>query len=365
MSTTRRITTVLAATAAVAGSALACSTPVQAATPPAAMPALSPASSARPTTGWSAMTIGTATGTAQLTLVSPDGKQYRVAAIGHDWDVADVSNDGRRILVANRTGDHPAFRVVDVRTGSSRAVAGRWFEMRFTNPTGQALVGRAVGDGTGPLVRTSLTGAVQARYAGTARGDGALPSQDGTVLVSRNGANRLQVNRNSGTVLRTLANPRGMLWCQPQHWSSATQFTAYCLPTGTRQDAQVYRFSTSGAAPVALTSRLPRTGALQFGYGDSWGTPKGQLVAAANSCGPARMGLVSGSRVTLLAAGRQASPLAVLGSRIWFVKGPACEPGKLSVTRHDLTTGRTVLLAGTSRNPGLSVTSVSVIDPKQ
>ncbi|GAA1393022.1 hypothetical protein [Luteococcus peritonei] len=354
MSTTRIITTVLAATA-VAGSALALAVPAQAA--PA--PALTAAAGAKVTGGWSAAVVGRPGATGTLTLVSPDGRQYPVTKLGSAWQVSDVTNDGSRVLVSNATGNAPIFRVVDVRTGAGRAVAGQWFEMRFTNPSGAALLGRTT---AGELVRTSLAGSVQARHAGTRGGDGMLPSLDGRLLVSMNGAHRIQVNSNGGARLRTIANPTGTTHCQPQHWTDASHFTAVCLPTGSREDVQVYRYSTAGGAPVALTARLPRTGALQFGYVDSWSTPTGQLVAAASSCGPARAGLVRGRQVQLLKAGSNASPLTVQGTSVWFLNAPGCEEGRSWLTRHDVATGRTVVLAGSTRNRGLSVTSVAVVD---
>lgn len=359
MNLIRRTTTGLAATLA-GGAVLASSLPGLA----APVPALTPAASARPAGGWSAAVIGRTGAAGQLTLVAPDGKQYRIASVGAAWSVADLSNDGRKVLLVNPTTNWPSHQVVDVRTGGVTKVAGNYWEMRFAAAS-TALLGRtAARNANGTLVRTSLAGAVQVRHAGTTGGSAMLPSADGKLVVSRTSARRLQVNTAGGALVRGLATPRGASWCEPTHWVTTTKFTARCAMTRSAQETQVYLFSTAGGTATPLTSRLPRTGGtFMFGYADSWGTPKGQLVEVPSGCGPSRLGLVRYTRVSLLSAGVGAMPQSVQGSNVWFLnRASACGNGTGTLSRHDLATGRTVLLAGGTRNPGLRTTSASVLD---
>lgn len=353
MTTTRRTATALAALALAAGSSLAANPVADAA----------PALPTNVGNGWSAVIVGPAkAGTAgNLRLVSPTGQQYSLGNTSADGWLADVSNDGRHVLLGSDGGPND-LSIVDTRTGARTHFHGRFEELRFTNPSGAGMLGRTP---TGAL-RLDTTGRTVVRFAQTGGGNGLLPSKDGLFLVSQNARGSLQVNGNAtGALVRTLANPAGFKDCHAQHWSDATHFTATCDPA--RGGAmQVFRFSIEGGRAVPLTSQLDTRQGLQWGYMDSWRLTNGsQLVTAVSPCGPVRAGVVRGHGVRIFRVGEGAEPMATVANQVYYLNGDGCGGDNHTLTRYDAVTGKQVLLAGGSRTPGLQVREVAVVDDKQ
>ncbi|WP_420174955.1 hypothetical protein [Luteococcus sp. OSA5] len=320
-----------------------------------------------PTDGWAVTTLQPSArrGAAQqMVLLSPTGKQYRVARVGALASIVDLSRDGRRVLYVDHASGKAVYRIFDLRTRRVTAVAGAATdpaEVRFSNPSGTALLVNTYGRG---LLRTTLGGSLQARYAGTKGSSFATQSPDGLFVVSQSSTSRLQVNGNKGALVRTLPTPKGYRNCMPGHWTSRTQLTGVCFLRTSPGTGQVFRFDVRGTAPVALTTALP-TKPVQYslGYQDHWRTPKGTVVAKINGCGSPSLARVRGSRLSWLPVGGDKSgAIAITGRSITYLTATHCGGDLLALHSYDLGTGRSILLAGGTANRGMRVTSAVVLD---
>lgn len=353
---------------AITGAALAAAALVPAIAPSPAVAATTPAAAVHATAGWSAVMLGhgTTSGNGTLVLVSPTGARYTVrAGFSLGTQVEDVANDGRHVLVADYDTGDLRHRLVEVSTGRVTTFQGRWSEMRFTNPSGAAVLARTMPwTRSGGLQRLGFRDGAShlptsvVEFRSTLGGQDMLPTPGGTAVVSTIADHRLQVNANSGALLRRIALPSGMRWCSPQHWRDAAHFTAACYGTGSV--TRVYSFPVGGGRPVALTTSLPTSGSLQWGYHDSWSLSSGQVVLAESPCGPARLGRVRAGRVSLLPGAGSNATLAVTGGFAYQLTGQDCGSTGGSLVRTSMATGARTVLAGGSR---MTVRSAAVVDP--
>lgn len=315
------------------------------------------------TNGWSAVILGKSTFSAPGTLymVSPAGKQYRVGPVAALWSVMDVSNDGRRVLLANHQGNYPAHVVVDTRTGVQKKVQGTWWEARFANGLGSALL--AVDTATGRLWRTDLAGKKTFVFQNSGHQLAGDPTPDGRTVVVPRGFDGLTVaNGTNGRTIRRVNLPVGVTSCSFGHWLTGSKFTVSCSPSAKDQRRMVYIATTTGTPATVLTRGITRTMYTQFGFNDSWGTKKGQVVMVGVGCGAAPLARVSGSKVTQVSRRGDAN-LGVVGSTLFNTHGmTTCERPATQLVKHDLVTGKVQLLAGGTKNPGLVVKSVALVD---
>ncbi|GAB2470224.1 hypothetical protein GCM10027030_01140 [Luteococcus sediminum] len=298
----------------------------------------------------------------RLVRFGANGSQQHLARVGVNWSVEDVSEDGRRVLLVDRTGSVTKINIHDTATRKTTPVKGNWHFVRFTKPSGTGLILQGLPKTSGasfPTVRADLAGRAKVSFPGI--GDVATQNPAGTLLVAHT-ARGVTVNSNAtGKVVRVVPNPRGYKNCFPRHFRDATNFTAVCSPTsGSPNLTQVFSMSTSGGRPTPLTSGLRRTDGAKMGFVDSWTTPRGQVVELMVGCGARKTGLVSGRTAKVVDAG---APIRVQGSVVTVARADGCDPGTNTIANRNLATGKVTLLVGEGRNKGETLRSWALVDP--
>lgn len=306
--------------------------------------------------GWAVVILGDPGKTSgrQLVLVSPTGQQYPMRGIGGYWNIDDVSVDGRKLLVWPEDGYNPVASVVDVAANTQRAV-GPLVGASFTGPTGDRLA--EVGDeglGTSPR-KLTLTGKTVFGIPGYPDNVTANPS--GTVLLADTAATDTVVSNATGQKIRGLGRPAGG-WseCWASHWISDTTFTQVCGNSSGSRTA-VYRFSTTGAAPVRLTSSALEGKQIT----DFWSTSGRQVVRVDGQC--EKFAVVRGSALSLYnPKATNVSARAVVNGNLYYGPDRICGFDKgSSLVKVNASTGAVTTLAGGTRNPGKVVYDSIVI----
>lgn len=363
-----KLTRTLAAVSATAASLTAAG--ATAFTAPAEAAPASPAPAAaqvRATTGWAALELAPAKGTGNsiIQLVSPAGVRTTVLSVPQNEGLIDISNDGRRILTGAYTRTAEVFRVRDLVAHTTTSFVANYDVVRFTNPSGQALLAQGFDShtrsGLGNVVRLDLRGKRVVTYTGTT-GPGYLPSATGAFLIGTDATNHLTVSANaSGVKLRTLPKPAGYDYCVPQRNVSATSVTGSCVQKGTNK-MQIFRWAITGGAPIAITSKLQSQ---PYGYSYSWNTAAGQAVAIAPSCGPAVVGLVRGTKVNPLpfVNSGDGSVADIVGAKAWVVTDQGCGDGHPSVVIGDVRTNKTVVAFDGFGKTGRRFAGLQIVDP--
>lgn len=323
----------------------------------ASPPEAAAAAPARPGVGWTAVTLAASPSAApRLVLVSPTGAQRPVGVLPAGSQVWDVSNDGSRVLV-NTFADRNPWLVVETASGRSRRVRGNLLTATFTNPTGLALLAATERE----VVKTDLTGRVRVRYPDTNPLTNPRQDPSGRLVVAHGSGRYLGVHDNAtGRQLRRIPMPAGAEFCTPRNWRSASTFVAYCLVSTSARTLtyRTYEMSTSGTTPrlLAPTRVVGQHSSDIIGV---WDTPAGRFaeVAKRDTFGAHRLARVTGQQAVPLPV-PAASSLWVIGTTAYLHESdqPRSEDG-LRLSLVDLRTGRRVLLAGGTRNPGLRVTS--------
>lgn len=350
--------------AALLGTALACSL----APDPKAEAALPAAGQ-----GWSVAIIGpTGQKTGRvLTLISPGGAQYPIRKIGYGWEIIDVSMDGRRVLVEGLDRyDEPIQSLVEADYNTQTQVGENHGPIRLdkTDPLYLLMVATESGHGARYSAQE-----LQAQYSGTL--DGHLSqSPDGKLVLAGEASakSRLTVlNTFTGATKRLIGVPSSTYsYCMASRWDSTTTFIGTCIPrSATVGDTTVFRFSSTGAAPVALTTLSQAASQPAFHLADIWTTGKGKVVLGVpgnlQTC-KARFGLVNGTKVTMYAPPQPtAEPIGLIGNSLYYAGSEFCGNQSVPLSRYDVVTGKTVLLAGGTKNPGMTVYSAMVIDKWQ
>lgn len=297
--------------------------------------------------GWSVVVLGApdpgASAKQVLTLVSPGGQQYPIRVIDSTWQLVDVTPDGRKVLIHSDIGGVPQYAVVGAGGRMQTVVATG---ARFSGPAGDRLV--EVGDsGLGTSSRKiTLTGRTVFRLPGPYPRV-VTPNPDATLLLEDTWTTDTVASNATGTTLRRVGRPAGgYASCGAAHWSSSTTFTQSCLRSDGRR--AVYRFSTTGAAPVRLTApALDRMGVV-----DSWTISGRQVVRA--TAGGDRFAVVRGARLSSYNPRTTGvAPLGVVGGSLFYSGS--------TLVRVSAITGATTTLAGGTRNPGQLVRDALVI----
>lgn len=298
----------------------------------------------------------------RLVRFGANGSQQHLARVGVNWFVEDVSEDGRRVLLMDRTGAVTKVNVHDTVTHKTTPVKGNWQFARFTKPSGTALILQALTKTSGaslPTVRADLAGRTTVSFAGI--GDQITQNPAGSLPVAHT-TRGVTVNSNAtGTVVRVVPNPRGYKNCFSRHFRDATNFTAVCSPaSGDANLTQVFSMSTSGGRTTSLTSGLRRSDGATMGFVDSWTTPKGQLVELMVGCGSRKTGLVRGRTATVVDA---RAPIRVHGSVVTVGRADGCDLGTNTIATRNLATGTVTPLVGEGRNKGETLRSWALVDP--
>jgi hypothetical protein len=231
-----------------------------------------------------------------LYLVDPSGVRYSITKFPPASDgspgarLVDWSGDGGRALFYDQTADKPTPIVVDLHTGAQTAVpvrGGSRFTPQFTLPSGKALLLAKQDDNSNQpptLERVDLTGKRELLFPtdklGSPFSGSYLPTPDGTQLILGTDAD-LVVMGNDGTVVRTIAIPRGVTHCSPLRWWNGESATTLLVGCGSNMadQPQLWLMPLAGGAPTALTA--PNT---QEGDFDAWHVPAGTFVQTAYQC---------------------------------------------------------------------------------
>lgn len=324
-----------------------------------------------PTPGWSVVVMGPSTTTTgrQLVLVSPGGLQYPMGKIGADWTLNDVSPDARRVLVRawSAPADMPEAGVdvhsfIDVNAARQFSISREGGAFRLDRGDARYLVSeRNEGD---TVVRETLARRVVRDYQRPAN---YLQSPNGTRLALFTDTITV-VDTATGARVKSLDRPSSAYrMCWPGHWTSSTTFTASCALTASPARRVVFKYSTSGAAPVALTTATQAASLPTWTVMDAHVTAGGGTVVRieGNNVCAVRHAKVSGSQLvpqTLPTGGRA---VGMIGNWMYSTDQVGCGQGTGTFFRRDAVSGKTVLMAGGTRNPGLKIYSVYVIDPSR
>ncbi len=313
--------------------------------------------------GWAAAIIGPTGKTTgrQLVMVSPTGAQYTVRSVGASWHVLQLSKDGRKVLLIGVTPDDQyRYAVVD-RTRNTWTSVGVGPDQVAVDKLSSAAVIVWPEDGT--VARRKVGTKVLTTYRMNTTGTW-QQSPDGWKVVAETGKKFVVFNTTTGAKLRTLWLPStNYSSCDMGHWDSNTTFTATCFPKTLPGPTVVFRYSTAGGSPVRLTNSTLVKSASPKILLDSWSTAKGQVVMGAIGYteDPGVFGRVANSKVTWLApATKCAAPIDVVGTSLYQLTGPYCQGTSKALSRHDLATAKTTVLAGGTRNPGQELDSFAI-----
>jgi len=308
---------------------------------------------------------------ATLYLVSPSGVRYAVGQVAATTQVLDVTPDGRRILVGN-----PGFsslREWDVTSGVARTIpletGAQPQSVRYTKPSGQALlVTYAAGDRP-VLERRTLEGQVQFRYPeipGLSVSSGPpLATADGLDLVAPTQTGMTLIGNAQGTVVRQFPLPAGAVGCAPVSWWSESIVLAQCVTVADgREVSDLWTFPVSGAPSSRLTRTAPATGSP--GYARAWAYSGGTLLQQTATCGEGNLDLLGASGIPApvlvpvdVASGRRARLLAVRGDYAILTRS-ACDGPPAFLVAYDLKTQMATPLLGATVNGGTVLSAVTI-----
>jgi hypothetical protein len=317
---------------------------------------------------------------ATLYLVSPSGVRYAVGQVAATTQVLDVTPDGRRILVGNPGPS--SLREWDVTSGVARTITlettletgAQLRSVRYTKPSGQALlVTYATGD-RAVLERRTLDGQLQLRYPDvpglTVSSGPPLGTADGLDLVVPTQTGMTLIGNAQGTVVRQFPLPAGTVSCTPvSRWSEGIVLARCVTVADGREISDLWTFPVSGAPSSRLTTTAPTTGSP--GYARAWAYNGGTLVQGAAGCGggpllrltpqgdaePLKMGIPPDP-----ASGDGPNPLAIQGDYAFFVT-PGCPATSLpkALIAVNLMTGTATRLLGPQVADGKDGTVVSAV----
>lgn len=321
--------------------------------------------------GWSVVTVGkSGASTYDVRLVSPTGVQTKLTTIRSTSVVADASLTGKRLVIQNWTGNVPVTKVWD--NGVWRAgIVSQIDAVKFTKPTGANLLVHKMRNTNGALSdlyvqRTDFSGKVLATFRG-AVGPQFVQTTDGTMVIGSDARGRISVSNNAtGGLIRTMAVPSGYHNCWPLHMKDAGTVVSACMTSITQSGSKidVFTYKVGGGTATPITKGLSHTGIATFGYLDAWWAPAGLLVGATPPCGSAPVGVVKGSAVKYLTDGERQTVVDVVGNNLYILNGEGCGAESHALVTMNATTKATKLLAGGTKNPGLLVTNVVVLDKR-
>jgi hypothetical protein len=306
-----------------------------------------------------------------LYLVDPSGDRYPITTFPPPGKttgpaLVDWSGDGERALFYDQSADKPTPIIVDLHTGEQTAVPMRGstqFVPHFTLPSGKALLMVNKDDSSNQpptLERVDLTGRRELIYPtdklGSPFSGYFLSTPDGTQLILASDADMV-VMGNDGTVVRTLATPRGLNRCTPLRWwdgELGATALAYC-GSNLQDQPQLWLMPIAGGAPTALTAPNRQAGDL-----DAWHVPAGTFVATASQCGELILEKLNAdgttSRVSVPGTdpNRSTKVIGVSDDDLIVRAFPSCAPGEALIDWDPAANTSTVLLGGTEN--GGSVT---------
>ncbi|MBI3223925.1 MAG: hypothetical protein HYZ39_02580 [Mycolicibacterium cosmeticum] len=303
-----------------------------------------------------------------LFLVDPrTGDRYPITTFTpdeHDPRLVDWSGDGGYALF---TQGADAISV-DLHTGE-RTVVPVHGTPAYTRPGGKALrVSTSFnGDEPGTLMRISLSGNEQLRYAtGDLGGAGQfsgdyLESPDGTQLVLGTANlgneivprsdNSLVVMSNDGSIIRTLPVPVPKAYCAPVKWWKPMVVLAHCTAEGSAAE-QLWTIPLDGSAATALTALNAHDDQPGFegNYGNwnAYEVPSGIFLPTAGACGTSFVSRLTPdghtSRVDIPGLGDSTDLAGVSGDKLLVVGQTGCGGGTSLVTYDPVANTSTVLL---------------------
>lgn len=309
---------------------------------------------------------------ATLVVAAPGGARTIVGTFGRGRApyVADMSSDGRKVLVAWTPDGANAgqdYNLVDLHRGTStRHHLAESKQMRFLDPSGNYLV--AARERKAP-VRATATGRVlnTLNSAGkTSWVNQLLPTMDGRrILAPTSTGQMVMLDASTGAVQRRFSVPRGYTWCLARNHVDRTTFAAQCGKSSGASD--VFTFSHSASTGTDRTSRVPRQAGSDAFVG-FWNTRAGTVLTAdLPHCSSRWVGRSVSRKVTTFPWWQQGDdPIAgPVAERLWVQEemGPHCTYGVKRVVNRHLVTGKAVVVLDERRDRTKVVGLTAVADP--
>jgi TolB protein len=306
-----------------------------------------------------------------LYLVDPSGDRYPITTFPAPGKtpgprLVDWSGDGERALFYDQSADKPTPIIIDLHTGAQTPVpirGGNQFTPSFTLPSGKALLMVNKDDNSNQpptLERVDLTGNRELLFPTDTLGSPFsgyyLPTPDGTQLILATDADMV-VMGNDGTIVRTIAMPRGTNRCSPLRWwdgETGATLLAYC-GSNLQDQPQLWLMPIAGGAPTALTA--PNT---QAGDMDAWHVPAGTFVSTASQCGELILEKLNADGTTSRVAVPGTDPkrsikvIGVSDDDLIVRAFPSCAPGEALIDYDPAANTSTVLLGGTVNGGSVS-----------